>query len=511
MRDADDDGDDLPRGRRRFSRAFWILLGSFVAVVLLVAGYLLYQNQTSCGGSVAKADDNQCVGIAEGAPDDVFGARYADVLRAIRVENAAIDASNRPAVDVAVLTSVPQPGEDEQLSVETRQELLGVYAAQRQANAAGSAGANRQFRLVVVNDGSLARHWAAKEVVPALVDRVTKPDAAHPLVAVIGAGESVQATREALGRLTRSGVPVITARLTADQVLDQPATPGQPLARVAPTNSDEAAAAANYLRPDTKRVLIIQNSDDDDTYSRSLGDAFRRAYPDPQHSIVEPTEFYSAAAGGVANTMGGVLLNVCQQRPDAVFFAGRAPALADLIAALPKRPCPDLKISIFTGDDGQLGTPLAPAVAAGLGANATVVRAALADPAAWTAAPQFFTAASFEELTGACSVCLHGMFPAEPLVGDAAVLGYDAMLTAVTAVRSPTGVNDTPQLVGQAFKRLHGLAAVPGASGWLSFAGTGEAIDKAVPLVALQPDGSVTFVRLASPRGAPCLPDGKSC
>jgi hypothetical protein len=39
----------------------------------------------------------------------------------------------------------------------------------------------------------------------------------------------------------------------------------------------------------------------------------------------------------------------------------------------------------------------------------------------------------------------------------------------------------------QALKRLHGTEAVHGASGWLSFASTGGPINKAVPIVALQP------------------------
>jgi hypothetical protein len=89
-------------------------------------------------------------------------------------------------------------------------------------------------------------------------------------------------------------------------------------------------------------------------------------------------------------------------------------------------------------------------------------------------------------------------------------MGYDAVVAAVSAVRFG-GVNDTAALVGQRFKRMHGTQAIPGASGWLSFEPTGEARDKAIPVLRVAPDGTQQFLKLTSPDGVPCVPDGTSC
>jgi hypothetical protein len=91
------------------------------------------------------------------------------------------------------------------------------------------------------------------------------------------------------------------------------------------------------------------------------------------------------------------------------------------------------------------------------------------------------------------------------------ITGYDVVVAAVSAVRLGAGVNDTAPLVAQQLKRMHGTHAVPGASGWLSFAATGEARDKALPVLRLQPDGTQEFLQLTSPDGVPCVPDGISC
>jgi hypothetical protein len=77
------------------------------------------------------------------------------------------------------------------------------------------------------------------------------------------------------------------------------------------------------------------------------------------------------------------------------------------------------------------------------------------------------------------------------------------------AIRAPAGVNDSPAHVAQWLKRLHGPLAVAGASGWISLSDTGDPVNKAVPMLRIQPDGRLTFDQLVAPQGAPCDPARK--
>src|SRR5262249_49614729 len=142
------------------------------------------------------------------------------------------------------------------------------------------------------------------------------------LVAVIASGRTVEARQRSIGALLDQHIPVIASRLTGDNLVPQgPTSPSvQGLARPAPTDSDQVAAALAYLAATTKNALLVQNTDPDDVYSRSLGDAFRNLF---RGKLLLPVETYNPKLGGVANTMKSMLINICEQRPDVIFFAGR--------------------------------------------------------------------------------------------------------------------------------------------------------------------------------------------
>ncbi|MGH3565528.1 MAG: ABC transporter substrate-binding protein [Pseudonocardia sp.] len=222
-------------------------------------------------------------------------------------------------------------------------------------------------------------------------------------------------------------------------------------------------------------------------------------------------EAYSEDRGGVANTMRGIVGSVCAQKPDVVYFAGRAAALGALVQALPFRTCLELPVRIVAGDEAvEFATAVARGsseLRQGLEANASVTYTALAHPAAWRAAPSVFVPGSTRFLSDRCPNCLLGVFPSENLSDGEVIIGYDAVRMAVRAIRSPYGINDTPDLVAQELKRIHGTESVAGASGWISLAPTGEAINKAVPVLRVQPDGRVEFVALSFPAGTPCVPN----
>jgi len=487
------------------------MVGALTIAVVIVVPPLL-----RCAEGVDRVD-GQCVGVTDGADPAVFGDRFTDVLTGIGAENRSIMSSGKAFVSVAYLLPVPAVGMNDDLATALRHGLIGAYIAQRQANHTRTLGDEPLIRLLVVNSGSSSAQWAEEEVVPTLVKMARDEErfAEHHLVAATISGQSLAATRDAADALLARDVPLIAAQLTADQLTSRPPSADLTLARVAPTNSDQALAASAFLRPTARKALIIQKTDENDTYSASLGAAFRASFPDDTHEIVERSETYSEARGGVANTMRGILGSVCAQKPDVVYFAGRASALGALVQALPFRTCPELPIRIVTGDEA---VDFATAVARGsselregLEANASVTYTALAHPGAWMAFPSVFAPGSTRFLSGRCPDCLLGVFPGEGLSDGAAIMSYDALLTAIRAVRSPFSINDTPDLVAQELKRIHGLDSVPGASGWVSLASTGEAINKAVPVLRVQPDGRVEFVALSSPAGTPCVPNQTPC
>ncbi|MGQ0775830.1 MAG: ABC transporter substrate-binding protein [Pseudonocardiales bacterium] len=477
-----------------------------VVVILLVAVavVLLYRELHTCGPGV-ESIDGQCIGVTGGGvhlmPD------LANVLDKIRQENEEVDRSGLPAVSVAYLLALPK-SENAALAVTSRHELEGAYLAQRVTNGRRTKAEEPLLRLLIANDGEDSEHW--QQVVAALADEVSGPER---LVAVVATGQSQAGRQKAIEKLVADHrIPVIASRLTGDN-LTPSLTPSQVqgLARIAPSNSDQAGAVAVYLKrePGTARALLVQDTNPADEYSRSLGEAFQAAFRDDTHTVLTPVEKYNSQLSGYEKTMKGMLANICQQQPDVVFFAGHSPGLLAFVKALPDRPCPDLRINIVTadsavnfvntvtrGDDDLLRN--------GMNANISVRYTGLAHPESWTKSAESFKSGLKELFQSSCEeICFHSFFRGEPLDDGAAIMGYDAITTATTAINPG---NDTPELIIQEFNRLHRLAAVAGASGWISLE-NGNPINKAVPILEVKPDGTVVFVQLSSPRGSPCRPD----
>jgi hypothetical protein len=92
-----------------------------------------------------------------------------------------------------------------------------------------------------------------------------------------------------------------------------------------------------------------------------------------------------------------------------------------------------------------------------------------------------------------------------------AIVGYDAIVAIVTAIRPGQGgaINDTPNLVSQQLNRMHGGGAVAGASGWISLSDHGTPVNRAVIILEVKPNGTLDFITLSSPSpsGRPCVPE----
>jgi ABC-type branched-subunit amino acid transport system substrate-binding protein len=349
------------------------------------------------------------------------------------------------------------------------------------------------------------------------------------LVAVAGLGISLDTTRRAIATLASNGIPMVAARLTADDLSTDPQRDGsesdpeqdgiEGLVRVAPTNSDQAAAAVAYLKDRPHKTLLVQDIAKGNPYVQTLGQtfttAFRKAFSDVGETLIPQVEEYDSSKPGVPSTFVEMMPSICLQQPDVVYFAGRGIDLQDFITALPRRPCLNHPINIVTGDSGVFAAAPLQRLSdeeQAQYANVTVRYTALAHPEAWTEAPDSFLPDSITYLR----TSFETIFPNDSLEDGGAIMGHDAVLTAVKAIRRRQSLTANPQpdtipspgVVINRMKRLHGDAAVPGASGWISLNGRGDPIDKAIPLLELRRDGTVAFVQLTAPSldGVPFRP-----
>jgi ABC-type branched-subunit amino acid transport system substrate-binding protein len=342
-----------------------------------------------CGRDVQRIDD-QCIGVTDGRV--LLSADLADVLDKIRKENESVDHEDPDAVSVAYLIPLPKPSSKDELADLIHHELEGAYLAQIQANQIKASGDKPQIRLLVANSGDNSNQ--RDQVVKALLDKVNGTDR---LVTVVATGRTKTETINAIDLVRLGGVPVVASRLAGNSLtnlhppdLDRVKAG---LATLAPTGSDQGAAAATYLKSAARRALIVYDTNRDDGYLTSLYEGFRSTFKDSAHTVLEPTETYDSQLGGVANTMTGILRNVCEERPDAVFFAGRSDGLAAFVQALPRRPCLDLPINIVScGDSVHFATDVVrgdPELRKGLQANASVKYTTQAHPKAWEKSSEF--------------------------------------------------------------------------------------------------------------------------
>jgi hypothetical protein len=90
------------------------------------------------------------------------------------------------------------------------------------------------------------------------------------------------------------------------------------------------------------------------------------------------------------------------------------------------------------------------------------------------------------------------------------MMSWDAMLCAESAIRLTSRSQPEPSAVAAELGALQGAHAVLGSTGPLEFTGvynqgsTGSnPVGKAIPILQIEPDGSLRFVQLGWPNGPP--------
>lgn len=160
--------------------------------------------------------------------------------------------SAKPSVSVAYVVPIPPPGTDDDVTKRLSGDLMGVAVAQRQANRTNTLGDRPPIRVLIANVGDSSE--LAKEPIDRLVE-MAHADSAERLVAVAVSGQPLEPPTEAIDTLLAAQVPVIASSLTADRLTSTSVASDAALARIAPTVSDEVAAAVAYLHPSSARVV----------------------------------------------------------------------------------------------------------------------------------------------------------------------------------------------------------------------------------------------------------------
>ncbi|MGH3569284.1 MAG: ABC transporter substrate-binding protein [Pseudonocardia sp.] len=475
-------------------RPLTVVVIAVLVILAVVAAVVVPPLFDRCGGGLFDSDGS-CIGVSDAR--DFGDPELTTLMASISVANDEVEAGDY--YTIGYLVPFEPPGRQTSLSAELRHELAGVHLAQVQNNMRDSV----KIKVLVGNAGP--EGVRAVEVARQLRAEAGGPDR---LRAVVGLGNSIQTTRGAIEALTRrqpggsdepGPVATIGSRLTADDLtLDRSGRRIEGFARVAPTNTGEAAVAVQLIREKgAQRPTLISDRSDTDDYVSSLATAFTAAFGGQASS-----ESFNADLGSLWIPFDTIKSNLCiEPRPDAVYFAGRGDALAELTRALGGRTCTDYRFDIVTGDDiaglrdaAVAGDPGIPPTLRGIEVRYT----GLANPALWAPNLGLTFDKSAAEYLGASGI---------DLTDGVAIMGHDAMMLAVTAIQRaarPGGVPATTDAVIQALYSVRGAALLNGASGVISLDECGVPENKLFPVLKMNPDGTSTLVRPANGTASRC-------
>lgn len=505
-----------------------LLVGAGVVTGLVLGIRVLTHDDRSCApGVVMPEGSDECVGVS--TTDYYFGReRFRDTVRAIDRENRSIKGSY-----VTVALFEPFTATDADNLNDTLHELQGAYLAQYRANH-DSNGESPAIRLVLANPGATGEHWL--RTVEQLERMAAGPDR---LRAVTGIGLSTANNKRAVAELTRRQIPVVGTSITADNLANgqNGKDPYPGLARVSPTNTDEARALTSFAKIKAGEAVLVYDKPGD-PYTTTLQKSFEKLL---KGSPYQPWAFTPPAdrsqEGSTANDFRQITHLVCDtaENTDTILFAGRHTQLRQFINALGERGCQDRAFTLLTGDEGSYLTGDKDLDRDALKHKLSVRYTALAHPDAWLtndppatggsaedaqvladlvrAAQEPETEGSQAQGSGAQGGQRVGPIGPVTLDDGQLIIAYDAMTLTYQGIREakPDG-KDAPTLadVHDQWELMTGSQRVNGASGWICLDKHGNPYDKAVPIVEVTPEGRARFVTLAWPDGKPpakeCLP-----
>ncbi|MGP3926476.1 hypothetical protein [Streptomyces sp. 8N616] len=486
------------------------LLHYALAVVLLgpPAGYLLsIPFDTSCATGVERrGGDSECTGVTDGSYP--FFDELEPVSDRIKDENDRVEDGDTAYATIALMIPLPHENNDVEKERALR-EVQGAYLAQWRANHVDKD--SPPIRLVLANPGHDNKR--GKEVADQLADMAS---GGERLRGVFGFNRSVDSTLDTITYLTQTkGIPVVGGPITSEGI-DPGNLPG--LAKVIPPDRDQAEALTRYLDVTPQETFLVEDIKSDDLYAKSVREAFRAETTESKGAKTPyaPEQFDSSNV--LPNDFKQMVNNLCDSQATTVYFSGRVPELAQFIRALGNRGCTHHHYTVVTLSGGSL-LALDPVLQSSWqgfkrGAGIDVKYATVTHEDAWTTNVPPSTGGSAEDFHALSDFITDpkehekvGDMGRTDLADGHTITTHDAALTMIEGIRNRQVAGDRiPDLadVREAWRRLHGDSKVRGASGWICLDNDGNAFNKAVAIVRLDPDPPhITFEKLAWPTGEP--------
>jgi hypothetical protein len=453
-----------------------------------------------CGnGLTEEGTPKVCVGVDIDSGALTHGDRLADLEAKVAAVNAKATGGDFGTI-VLLMNMTPDPNSDSVGFLVLRHQIEGaITAVWRADNQTVADGTNPPLKLMLANFGTGANYWADA------VDSITAQQSSQHIVAVTGIGQSLDNTRQAASALSDAGIVTVGAAVTADNMNQWPdGVRIRDFFRVASTNTDMAATAVSYAAAHHyTRTMLVKDTNNQDSYADTLGTAFTAAYTARHHTKVPYAEPYLSPDGPLstmsrgqymANQFAGMHADICQDKPDLVYFAGRGTDLAAFLTSLAQGgACGLSSITVMSGDDATSleGTPLP-----NFGdLKVTVLYTSQSSGNEWQGFPassdQVQNYNQFSEAFGR-----NGFAPTDLQDGDAAI-SHDAVLSAATAARLDPVATTNPSTVAASFLRFACRRTIPGASGDIAFDENGNPLDKAMPIMRVQSNGNVIQQDLA--------------
>ncbi|WP_433241857.1 hypothetical protein ACQPYK_36975 [Streptosporangium sp. CA-135522] len=432
-----------------------------------------------------------------------YTENLSSVAELIRQENEWVRGQDMPYVSIAVMLPM-DPGTSPASTQSTdsvRHALQGAYLAQYWSNHDEGDASAPNVQLLLADSSGDADAWRA--VVGELRQKVTGQD--H-LVAVTGLGSSTGGTEKAIDELVKGKIALVGSVITSDRLAGKTT-----MVRVSPSNSAEARAIAHFIkRRGTVTAVMVQDEDEDDSYTSTLAASFTSAFAGVVGPVKEANRLldipltYNSSLDSADTVLGQMTERICNSGANVVFFAGRWQNLPSFLRALTRRTCVDRKITVVTGDDASNLNRAQPApIWDDTRAGLEVYYTALAHPAAWDTYPDAIQPAVANRFRQGID-SFAAKFPDESLDDGQAIMHHDAMLTAIGVVDVFAAQGRTrPSASAVANLLTSALSPVAAASGWITFDVRGNPVNKAIPIVRLLPDGRVVFSELTSENGSP--------
>ena len=487
-----------------FPRRHWIAI-SLVVVLFIGLGYFVWWSQSQkCGrGMTAVGSPYACVGLDLDSTALRDADPLADLENTIAANNRTI---SEPFATIVVLDDLtPDPRSDSVAIRPELHEIEGAITAASWANDPNASGAIPKIKLLLANFGLGAGAWHQA------VDAIKQAGLSEPIVAVIGIGQSLDTSRAAVESLSDAGIAVVSANSTADNMNVSPG-PGAKRStdffRVVPTNTEEARAAAKYITQHSyHKVLLVKDVNEGDSYAQTLANDFAT------NVKVDNTEPYRAPDGRLNLATREQLMDklfadmhsdICAIRPDLIYFVGRGTDLGYFLTALSSSGACGLRpLDVMAGDDANnlVGTPIS--TSGDLSFNVFYTAFAYTDE--WNGFPP--TSDYVKNYRDFMAAFTQKHFKDGNLDDGQAMVGYDAVRVAVFATQKDPLAATEPDTVANFLVGTRCHNYVPGASGPIAFDPDGNPIDKAMPILQLHADGTVTQKDLAWPIGQPLDPN----